>query len=101
MITQSAYTVARPFDDRQSERPTDWRDDAACIEVGPDAFFPGKGESPADALRMCAGCDVREQCLAFAVADPTIDGIWGGTTPKQRQAIRAARGAKPGKRVAS
>lgn len=40
-----------------------------------------------DALRLCAGCQVREECLAYALANGD-EGIWGGTTARERRAMR-------------
>ena len=60
----------------------------------PELFFPIAQGSVADrqissALRVCAGCTVRQQCLDFAMATGEAHGIWGGTTPDER--IRARR----------
>ena len=45
------------------------------------------------AQTVCELCIVRERCLEFGLNLPErIDfGIWGGTTPEQRIALRAAR----------
>lgn len=75
----------------------DWMDDALCAEVGTDLFFPEKGEPAAAARRLCARCGVRDECLEYALSteiNPTRDyrhGIYGGTTPAEREAIAAAR----------
>lgn len=65
-----------------------WMDDALCAEVGVDFFFPDEGSSTFDAKQICAGCPVREQCLAFGLAEDF--GVWGGTTVKQRRSLRRA-----------
>jgi WhiB family redox-sensing transcriptional regulator len=82
MTTLSAYTTGGT-----------WRDLAACREIGYVPFYPGKGESPNAAKRICAGCDVREQCLAEALDDPDADGVWGGTTERERRDLRKKRKA--------
>jgi WhiB family redox-sensing transcriptional regulator len=69
----------------------DWQDDALCAQTAPDMFFPGKGDGATARVtkRTCTRCDVQAQCLAYALAqseDP--DGIWGGTSPKERRAMR-------------
>jgi WhiB family redox-sensing transcriptional regulator len=76
--------------------PGDWRDDGACVTADPDLFFPisgrGAGVQQTDrAVRICAGCQVRRQCLEFAMRTGETEGIWGGTTPEER--VRALRGA--------
>ena len=88
-------------------RATNWRSDGACRNADPDLFFPismtGRAlEQIARAKSICARCPVRRQCLDFAQTHDPIYGIWGGTTPDDRQRARrreqrAARAAaKPG-----
>ncbi len=58
-----------------------WREDAACLGLTPDVFYPDEQSSPKDkarAIRICAGCAVRDQCLQFALANNEKFGIWGG-----------------------
>jgi WhiB family redox-sensing transcriptional regulator len=73
-----------------------WRESGACVTADPDLFFPlAKGGSVArqaeQARRICAGCDVRRQCLQFAMDSGETDGIWGGTTPEERERARRRR----------
>lgn len=75
-----------------------WRDDALCAQVGSDLFFPEKGGSTRGAKKLCAGCDVREQCLEYALTREERFGIWGGLSERERRRVvllrrRAARGA--------
>jgi WhiB family redox-sensing transcriptional regulator len=79
-----------------NNNPGDWRAAGACVTADPDLFFPlsarGAGVQQVDrAVRICAGCRVRRQCLEFAMRTGETEGIWGGTTPEER--IRALRGA--------
>jgi len=37
---------------------------------------------------LCAICPVRQPCLAYAVADAEISGIWGGTSERERRKLR-------------
>lgn len=64
-----------------------WMEDALCREVDGDLFFPTP-KAPVVALtqvrQICASCDVREQCLQFALTTAEPEGIWAGTTPRQR-----------------
>lgn len=71
-----------------------WRKDAACrpgTGVDPRIFFPGPSDfaDRAAARALCAGCPVREPCLEANLAEQ--DGIWGGTTERERRALRARR----------
>ena len=70
--------------------PQDWRDSAACAEVDPDLHFPEKGGSTKDAKRVCMGCEVRAECLEYALANPDLAqfGIWGGKSVQQRRDLR-------------
>jgi WhiB family transcriptional regulator, redox-sensing transcriptional regulator len=72
-----------------------WRDQAACQHADPDLFFPIATAGPAldqidQAKRICHGCPVRQQCLAWALELRIESGIWGGTTEDERRAISAA-----------
>ncbi len=40
---------------------------------------------------ICAGCQVRQECLEFALAHDQRYGIWGGTTAEDRQRDRRRR----------
>ena len=73
----------------------DWRDDAACRDVEPELFFPGRHDDPHAAKQICATCPSLIPCLDLALDDPTIYGIWGGTDLAQRKAIRRDRGKRP------
>lgn len=75
---------------------TNWRDDAACLDVEPDLFFPtGTTTAPVldqidEAKRICHACPVRTPCLAWALDLGAAAGIWGGTTEDERRAMRTA-----------
>ena len=57
----------------------------ACSTDGAPDFFDE--EEPTLALAMCTSCPVRDTCLAYAL-DHEHHGIWGGTLPSQREALR-------------
>lgn len=70
-----------------------WMDSSLCSQTDPDLFFPqnqGDIYSQRQAKAICAACDVREQCYEYALADPDIWGVWGGTTYTERVNIRNA-----------
>jgi hypothetical protein len=50
----------------------------ACTGADPDLFFPLPGQSADAAKAICAGCRVREACLARALANGERHGVWGG-----------------------
>lgn len=67
------------------ERP-DWMIHAACIDQPVDVFFPERGDDSTRARRICAVCPVRLLCLAYGLHEN--HGMWGGTTPRERQRLR-------------
>lgn len=82
-----------------------------CREEDPELFFP-LGDSPqyddqvAEAKLVCDMCSVRQPCLLWALETGQRDGIWGGTTPKERaqlkrRATRSATAARTRMAVAS
>jgi WhiB family redox-sensing transcriptional regulator len=68
-----------------------WRQDALCAETDPEAFFPEKGGSTREAKRVCTGCDVRAECLEYALASDERFGIWGGLSERERRRLRLQR----------
>jgi WhiB family redox-sensing transcriptional regulator len=65
-----------------------WQVDALCSQVDPEAFFPEKGGSTRDAKRICEQCDVRAQCLDYALQNDERFGIWGGLSERERRKLR-------------
>ena len=64
-----------------------WFAQAAC-RGRTEKFFLDKGQSPAEAKAICAGCEVRQECLDYAIAKRETRGIWGGLTPVERRRHR-------------
>lgn len=69
----------------------DWQDRALCAEVDPELFFPTVGESPRLAKQVCMRCEVRSDCLEYALQHNERFGVWGGKSERERQALRSAR----------
>lgn len=67
---------------------SDWRDDAACRDTDPDAFYPDAGKSGTYALMICRRCPVRTECLAEALDLGDQFGIWGGLSVAERKNLR-------------
>ena len=63
---------------------------AACAGTPADLFFPDPTRPDPGRLEqanaICAGCAVREACLAAGMAEE--HGIWGGLTPRERRVLR-------------
>jgi len=77
-----------------TERDDSWRHLAACRGMRTALFFPEPGRrdpaAVAEAKSVCAGCAVRERCLAAAMAEE--QGIWGGLTASERREARGRQG---------
>lgn len=65
-----------------------WQEQALCAQTDPEAFFPEKGGSTREAKRVCASCDVRAECLDYALENDERFGIWGGLSERERRRIR-------------
>ena len=65
-----------------------WRMDAACAEVDPELWFPEQGDPAIAAKRICVGCPVRRECLAFALRVNERSGVWGGLSTVERRPLR-------------
>ena len=65
-----------------------WQTDALCSQTDPEAFFPEKGGSTREAKRVCASCDVRSDCLEYALANDERFGIWGGMSERERRRLK-------------
>lgn len=88
-------TSARPLhgvgDDGAVDDP-EWQERALCAQTDPEAFFPEKGGSTREAKRICAGCEVRAECLDYALAHDERFGIWGGLSERERRRLRRVAG---------
>ncbi|MBV9384132.1 MAG: WhiB family transcriptional regulator [Streptosporangiaceae bacterium] len=72
---------------------SDWREAGACLSADPDLFYPISTTGLAlaqiaKARTICSRCEVRRQCLEFAMETGDMHGIWGGTTPEERRRAR-------------
>jgi len=65
-----------------------WQADALCAQTDPEAFFPEKGGSTRDAKTICTTCEVRGECLEYALQNDERFGIWGGLSERERRKLR-------------
>jgi hypothetical protein len=63
-----------------------------CAQTDPEAFFPDNGGPTKAAKRICQGCEVRVQCLAYALKHRERYGVWGGLSERERRRALAAQG---------
>jgi WhiB family redox-sensing transcriptional regulator len=66
----------------------EWQERALCAQTDPEAFFPEKGGSTREAKRICSGCEVRSECLEYALAHDERFGIWGGLSERERRKLK-------------
>ena len=77
------------FDDPDGElTELGWQERALCAQTDPEAFFPEKGGSTREAKKVCLGCDVRGECLEYALAHDERFGIWGGLSERERRRLK-------------
>ncbi len=76
------------------ERALGARDDPGGL------FFPEKGGSTREAKKVCTGCEVRAECLEYALEHDERFGIWGGAlragAPQAQAPRRLTTGPRPG-----
>lgn len=78
-----------PVQDEVESDPVDtWQDRALCAQTDPEAFFPEKGGSTREAKKVCLACEVRVDCLDWALEKDERFGIWGGLSERERRRLR-------------
>jgi len=70
-----------------------WMSMGACAGTDPEVFFPHDGIGVEVAKQICAGCNITEPCLEYALAHRIEHGVWGGCSERQRRRILRARRA--------
>lgn len=71
-----------------------WQIGAPCASVGGDMWFPEKGGSLLAAKSICGGCDVRQQCLEYALENDIRHGCWGGVSERERRRMHIDRSGR-------
>ena len=78
-------TIAQPSGENTE---LSWQERSLCAQTDPEAFFPEKGGSTREAKRVCLSCDVRSECLEYALANDERFGIWGGLSERERRRLK-------------
>ena len=89
--SSSMTTSMRPGVADPAVSEPDWHDQANCLGVDPDLFFPERGASTREAKEVCRGCVVRLECLEYALSNGEKFGIWGGLSERERRRLRRQR----------
>lgn len=79
--------------DTRRSRMFPYLEDAACRGLDPELFYAESGSAVIRAKARCAGCPVKDRCLEWALKREEF-GVWGGTTARERAALRRARGLR-------
>lgn len=80
--------VLRLLGEAEDEGALSWQDRALCAQTDPEAFFPEKGGSTREAKRVCTSCEVRAECLEYALEHDERFGIWGGLSERERRKLK-------------
>lgn len=71
---------------------SEWRLRARCRGLPPDTFYPpdkerrsARRERELRAKKICLTCPVVEQCRRHALDTQEPHGVWGATTPLERE----------------
>jgi WhiB family redox-sensing transcriptional regulator len=72
-------------------------DNAKCADIeDKDLFFPDNRTQEAERLHqlkaICASCIHEKECLEYALEKQIPYGIWGGSTPADRDTVAIANG---------
>ena len=71
------YVIDGMLDEGEAEDGAlSWQERSLCAQTDPEAFFPEKGGSTREAKKVCVGCEVRSECLEYALANDERFGIW-------------------------
>ena len=80
--------VLPELDDEGDDGLLSWQERALCAQTDPEAFFPEKGGSTREAKKVCLSCDVRGECLEYALQNDERFGIWGGLSERERRKLK-------------
>ena len=69
-----------------------WQERALCAQTDPESLYPENGGSTREAKRVCLACEVRTECLEYALAHDERFGIWGGLSERERRRLKKRAG---------
>lgn len=78
-----------------AEGDVSWMNRGRCRteQVPTDVFFPNRAAKAGDAVKVCAACPVKAECLSYAVRTEQVHGVWGGLHGARLSAVVFGRGA--------
>jgi WhiB family redox-sensing transcriptional regulator len=75
----------------------EWKKDGLCKVINGDwmevpvVSVKQQREAKAKEIAICLACPVQVECLEHALEFNEPMGVWGGTVPKERRAMRRQR----------
>jgi WhiB family redox-sensing transcriptional regulator len=88
-VAIALHTPGRPVVEAdEAVNELQWQERALCAQTDPEAFFPEKGGSTREAKRVCLSCEVRVECLDYALGNDERFGIWGGLSERERRRVK-------------
>jgi WhiB family redox-sensing transcriptional regulator len=97
-VTETIGNAAEPASEQPDIRHTSditgdlaWQDFANCRGADADLFFTERGASTRKAKAICDACEVRAECLDYAITTGEKYGIWGGLSERARRRVRHER----------
>ena len=72
----------------ENQQELEWQQRALCAQTDPEAFYPEAGGSTREAKKVCLSCDVRTDCLKYALDNDERFGIWGGLSERERRRLK-------------
>ena len=88
MESQRTELSLLDFTVEQDEAELSWQERALCAQTDPAAFFPEKGGATREAKKVCVSCEVRAECLEYALENDERFGIWGGLSERERRKLK-------------
>ena len=85
---ETGATVLPLFGTMDDDSTMGWQERSLCAQTDPEAFFPEKGGSTREAKKVCVSCEVRVECLEYALEHDERFGIWGGLSERERRKLK-------------
>ena len=92
VVALGQYEAAPVLQLSEQDAELSWQERALCAQTDPEAFFPEKGGSTREAKKVCVSCEVRAECLEYALAHDERFGIWGGLSERERRRLKKQAG---------
>ena len=70
---------------------------AACSSASPDEFFQHFHASEHMQKKICAGCEIKDDCLEYSLEAEELFGVWGGAGEVERRRMIERRQQESGR----